>query len=48
MKKKINFKKLIIPKRNLRNIDLPPDTEVIGVSTVYEAFKAAGLIGKKN
>lgn len=44
---KMGIKKLIIPKRNLHNVELPPDTEVIGVSTVYEAFKAAGLIGKK-
>ncbi|USG66018.1 DNA repair protein RadA [Brevibacillus ruminantium] len=35
---KLGFKRVIIPSKNIRGLDVPPDIEVIGVSNISEAL----------
>ncbi|MBS7263374.1 MAG: DNA repair protein RadA [Eubacteriales bacterium] len=41
---KMGIRRVILPKRNLSRLPQFPDIELIGVSTVYEAIRASGLI----
>lgn len=36
---KLGFKRVIIPSKNIRGLDVPPDIEVIGVSNISEALR---------
>ena len=38
---KLGFKRIIIPKNNIKGLEFPDGTEVIGVSTTREALKIA-------
>ncbi|MBQ8623665.1 MAG: DNA repair protein RadA [Oscillospiraceae bacterium] len=38
--RRLKFEKCIVPKHSLKNIRLPDDIEVVGVSNLKEAFKA--------
>ncbi|MFP6334672.1 magnesium chelatase domain-containing protein, partial [Bacillus subtilis] len=38
---KLGFKRIIVPKNNLKGLEFPEGTQVIGVSTTREALKIA-------
>lgn len=38
--RRLKFKKCIVPKHSIKNVKLPDDIEVLGVSNLKEAFKA--------
>jgi len=39
--KKLGFKRVIIPEKNIKGWNVPPDVEVVGVQTVTEALEIA-------